>query len=158
MKKSLLFVVLCLFLKTYTLQAQKIIATAGGHAASTSHQLSWTLGESIVNTHIAPDLNVTQGFHQSVIRLTALKTLNESIRLNLYPNPTTSYVNIDIDQTEDTENWIVQVSDIQGKQLLQKKVNSSEQLNFVNFAEGTYIITIQNQDKQILNSYKVIKK
>jgi len=67
------------------------LPTAGEHFATAGAQLSWTLGEAVIETY-APGggtAQLTQGFHQTQLTVVAL---NESVTVFpvlVYPNPTT---------------------------------------------------------------------
>ena len=53
---------------------------------------------------------------------------------------------------------ILTITDINGKILQTKEVtNEIEQLNFSNFANGIYFLSLK-QESQIIKSFKIIKK
>ena len=74
--------------------------------------------------------------------------------LRIYPNPTTTYVNIEGERMQ-----TVYVYDMHGRLLLVQDVETPEytQLSFNNLASGNYIIRIRLQDG-VMISRKIIKK
>jgi len=66
------------------------LPTAGEHFATAGAQLSWTLGEAVIETYTGDKSQLTQGFHQTQLTVVAL---NESVTVFpvlVYPNPTTA--------------------------------------------------------------------
>lgn len=74
--------------------------------------------------------------------LLGLDSFNGSLGLNLYPNPTDSVINIELNNSQAQQTF--QVFDILGKQVLKGKSNSSEnfQIDVSHLERGLYIIQI----------------
>lgn len=77
--------------------------------------------------------------------------------INIYPNPTTNFVNI---RNENYQNPIslIEIYDLNGK-LVDRVVDISEttQLNFYSYSKGTYIIKLFNQEN-VIGTAKIIKQ
>ena len=77
--------------------------------------------------------------------------------INIYPNPTTNFVNI---RNENYQNPIslIEIYDLNGK-LVDRIVDISEttQLNFYSYSKGTYIIKLFNQEN-VIGTAKIIKQ
>ena len=59
-----IFIFLSLSLIFNTLKAQDVIATSGSRISTSTVQLDFTIGESIIETSSAGSIKLTQGFHQ----------------------------------------------------------------------------------------------
>ena len=67
--------------------------------------------------------------------------------MNIYPNPASDFVNIQILQDKNVENVIIKVTDINGQIIFNKEHNSSiEQIDVSNYQKGIYFIKIVGQD------------
>ncbi|MCK3682713.1 PKD domain-containing protein [Maribellus sp. YY47] len=76
-------------------------------------------------------------------------------QLKVYPNPTTDYVNIKIDEIG--FNDIYSIYDIGGKLLAQGQISSSDtRVNLSTYPQGIYMIRIANNDR--IHNMKIIKK
>ncbi len=67
MRKLCLWVVLILSFTHLTAQktiSRKVIASAGGSVSNKNCQISYTVGETVINTITAPKITITQGFQQ----------------------------------------------------------------------------------------------
>ncbi|MDI1256901.1 MAG: S8 family serine peptidase [Flavobacterium sp.] len=72
-------------------------------------------------------------------------------KVTVYPNPTKGIVNVSLPQN--TTNTILQLFDIQGRKILSKTTNNSEEvINIENLQEGVYLLTVENEQ------YKTTKK
>ena len=77
------------------------------------------------------------------------KVTNASI--NLYPNPTTDYFQVDgLDGTAS-----ISVKDLNGKILLTKQINSNDKININSLSNGIYMIEVNTKEGSILK--KIIK-
>jgi len=86
--------------------------------------------------------------------------LNENSFIHVFPNPTAHILNIRIDKIE-VESGLVILTDVLGKQVFSKKINSNfESLNVDNLASGIYIlkINISSQSQNYTLTQKIIKE
>ena len=70
--------------------SQSVISSAGNESSSSSYNISWTLGETVIATLEGTNISLTQGFHQPVIIDNVPTFLEEDMVLDIvaYPNPT----------------------------------------------------------------------
>jgi hypothetical protein len=132
-----------------------VIGSAGNSTISGNYQLSWTIGELIINTGITSNSILTQGFHQSNI-LISLIDENNKINAIIYPNPATNEIVISIGE-EYLINATYRLQDSLGKLLLERKITSKESiLSLESMPSASYYIQvlIHNQAK----TFKVIKQ
>ncbi|HRC33067.1 MAG TPA: T9SS type A sorting domain-containing protein [Bacteroidia bacterium] len=173
MKKiNLIFI---LFVSAFTSNAQTIqrsvIGSAGGTTTAGSITLSSTVGETFTNKLTTANGSIKQGFQQGNILIARIAntelpaTISEAktiapekveteLMLNIFPNPTTDFVNI---ATETDEQINLTVIDAQGKIIKQLQHSSTQtQIDFTQLTAGTYFIVAQSANSR--NTYKVIKQ
>ncbi len=62
---SLLIAILATFINGYTQSISPVvIATSGDYFSTANYSISWTLGETLIETYSVPNQFLTQGFHQ----------------------------------------------------------------------------------------------
>ncbi|NLA23653.1 MAG: T9SS type A sorting domain-containing protein [Bacteroidales bacterium] len=145
------FVVLPLFLF-----AQNLISSGGGVADNNNIKASFSIGEPIIETFSKNNMHLTQGFHQSVISVTAIE-INEykDFNINVFPNPANSFVNVNI-KSENFQAFKYQLFDTNGK-LLQNQTFDKQniQIDVQNFPKGIYFLKVYHQ-KEHYSTHKLI--
>jgi len=130
---------------------QEIITTAGEYSEKDDGSLSWTIGETIVETLTDGTNVLTQGFQQGnleVISIIGEKELGYSFKV--YPNPVIGYLTIETDKD------ILEFSlfDINGKLVLtDKTTGNSKTIDLTNLPSGNYILKTGNAE-----THKIIKE
>jgi hypothetical protein len=161
------FLVLIVICAAVSSKAQTIepsvLASGGGTAKTSTVSIDWTLGEFAVETIFTTGKMYTQGFNQPflIIRPSIILTpATNFYKISVAPNPVHSILNFNIKSRNDIQ-VSVSVADIQGKTLLQRKVNSVSgylQIDFKGLAAGTYILTVREAASgQIIQSFQIIK-
>jgi len=138
----------------------KLISSGGESFKNTSFQMEWSIGEVITETLDGEGKTLTQGFHQSNYEITAIEeNLNTIKSVKVYPNPTSDFISINftnISNSDKIENILI-ITDINGKILCENKVvNQVEEIDFSDFTDGVYFLTIK-QKNQTVNNFKIIK-
>lgn len=156
MKELILFSML--MFGFYTNHAQEVVATAGETKKAGNIELSWTLGEPVIATLSEGSNQLTQGFHQTKLVVTALNELNMAeLELKVYPNPTSDFVIVHLNTTEIRSRFTL--FDIAGKILSQNRITETDtQLNMLNYASGTYVLKVFNDKEQPIQSFKIVKR
>ncbi|MEQ9288803.1 MAG: T9SS type A sorting domain-containing protein [Cyclobacteriaceae bacterium] len=91
-----LIVLVLILLHSLTVWSQETISSQGSHDILTDCQVSWTIGELAIEEYRSDEIIVTQGVQQPSIRIVKLGLDDESGTINIYPNPTTSIINIEV--------------------------------------------------------------
>lgn len=138
---------------------QEVIASAGGYNVSGGISLSWTLGETIIPTYQSQDrtLILTHGFQQKLIITAIEETIDDPIKIKVFPNPVNEVVNIQFEVPVDGET-IVDILDFQGnlaKYDLIEPAITEKQINLQDFPAGIYYLRLTNG--KLANVYKVVK-
>jgi hypothetical protein len=79
--------------------------------------------------------------------------------VKVLPNPTSDLVNIRINHSS-IEQVIVTITDLQGKVVYNGKyagVANTIGINTTEYAPGSYLLSLKNNNNQVLGSYKIIK-
>lgn len=100
-------------------------------------------------------------FQGSLLHATAnsqpMASVDISIELKLYPNPTTDFINIEVQDLE--EGGYYEFRNIIGKQLLSGSLEKAvTTLNIEEYNKGIYLVTIFDASGNRLVTKKVLKK
>lgn len=120
MKKWITLILILLSIDSYCKNnSSELITTAGGIFKTNQIELSWSIGEVVLESFTNPYNLFLQGFQQPLQRpYTGLVELPES-PISVYPNPMINFFNIYV---ENKSNSIISftIYDIQGKIIMKK--------------------------------------
>jgi len=93
-----------------------------------------------------------------IFELTVLETLNISenndIEIEIYPNPASNFVNINLTGLKKPSGLTLKITDVTGKLILEQNITSSEtEINISKFTSGSYFIQIQNDETKIVKNF-----
>lgn len=156
------FLLLHLILTSVAANAQSItpqvVASAGEHFSSGTSQLSWTLGETVIETVDDGTNIITQGFHQTQLTVTAITEREIDQYINVFPNPTSGELTIQFE--ENNSQQFIQLYDMNGKLLMEESISGQEQqtiLQLNHFANAVYLLNINSKDGKHTSSYRIQK-
>ncbi len=159
MKKIILIVIMTLgFNIAYSQSIElSVISTSGEYFQGTNATLSWTLGEPVIETYSNGNAILTQGFQQSNYIINSINNLTaDAFQINIYPNPSTDFINIDFSQKPTC--LYIEMFDLLGKQILKKElVNLNEYIDLTNLAASEYFLKITTKEGKIIKTCKIIK-
>jgi hypothetical protein len=157
MKNSLGMIIILLLVST-GIAAQQVISAAGGSVSGEGIQVSWTLGETVIETFAGTQNILTQGFHQTRLVVTAINPLEyPGLNLSVFPNPVSSVLRLEY-PGECTWKAKCLLYNSDGKLMLVKKSgNLPETIGMENFAPGLYLLKIMHDNGEILKTFKIIK-
>jgi len=134
----------------------EVIASAGNHFSGTHAQMSWTLGEAVIETYSA---QLTQGFHQTNLIIVGVDDPVADFPVRVYPNPTSGWVSIEAQPSAPA--FSVELSNAQGRILLSRTATGPQglphTLDLSGYAPGLYLLRLRNQDSKTILSYKILK-
>lgn len=158
-KPLLLFLSLFLWSLGYSQSVSpEVTASAGDHFTGTNAQLSWTIGETMIETYVNGSNQLTQGFHQTNLMVTAVEDLTESFQVKVFPNPATDILHIEWSEISDP--LTLSLYDATGKQLIMKKVvdqTMSKTLDLTTYAAGSYLLQLSNPAEKTIKTFKILK-
>jgi len=158
MKRSVLVLLLILFVSSVNAQAkQEVIASAGGYNVTGGLTLSWTLGETIIPTFTNGNLVLSHGFQQQLIVTAIEEHIDIAVNVKVYPNPASDVVNISFDEPVEGDISIT-VLDSQGKLVKKDMIEAAmteKQINLQEIPAGVYYLRLTKG--KLVNVYKVVK-
>ncbi len=121
--------------------------------------INWTENGNIVCLDSTYTFIVVEN-RNLIANFSLIQGINEKFNqnnINIYPNPATNTLSLNLSQLQKLQNITVSIYDIQGKQLLFKNITEKQsEIDISAFAKGIYIIKVQS-DKEILQS-KFVKE
>jgi hypothetical protein len=158
MNKVFYLVVLILCTLTVSLKAQQVISSAGGSATGTGVQLSWTIGEPVIETFTGSSAILTQGFHQSKLTVTAIDpAIYPDLELSVFPNPVSSSLRL-VTRGDQLQKLSYQLYNMEGQSILSGKVEASPELiNMELYTSGTYLLKVLKNGNVPVRTFKIVK-
>jgi len=147
-----------------TLQAQRAITFAGGDARNNTGSIAYSCGEVAVKTSIKKAVtvvNITEQYTEGVQQPYTDRDKDQynsisplTVKMDVYPNPTTEGVTIEGDNTE-TLHYTLYTAN--GQELQHGDYNGGQKkLDLTSYASGNYMLRIATKDNTKVNTYKII--
>ena len=139
----------CIFLGTafFTVNmafSQQVFGAAGNE--------NYTLGEVFINSHISPNQILSEGFHQPVISLFEIESIDD-LEISVYPNPTSGKLVIN----HNLDYIVVHVYDVRGRRI-EVIVEDLKSVDLSFCPQGTYSLLIISRDKRVFKSKIIIQR
>ncbi len=156
MKKTVLIIVAVCSASIVQAQSKdrEVVASGGGYSTTTGAQVSFTIGESVIQYHAQPAASLSQGFQQPDNNATSVfHVRGMAVKVSVYPNPFVSA--IDITSEKKLNNVIFRLTDVSGKliPIVSKEMRPGThwRIQPEDVAAGNYWLTIDAEGKQ--NTY-----
>jgi len=135
---------------------QEVISSAAGVSLSNGeYSIDFTIGEPIIETLHGNSKMLTQGYLQPTLAIIEVKQIDENFSAALFPNPATSFLNVELDAFDGVS---FKLQDVNGKVLKQENINNAITSIDVNKLErGIYLLKLVDQNDKKLKSYKFLK-
>ena len=136
----------------------EVIGSSGDHFVSSQAQLSWTIGETMIATFASDSSQLSQGFHQTSLTITAIEDLGPNFEMKAYPNPTTDLLHFE--WPENTPSLRLVLIDLTGKELWVRQARSPalpRSIDLTTYPAGTYFLHIYQQDQQGTKTLTILK-
>ena len=147
-----------LFLLSFSVSAQTVISSAGKTTINGNYNVSWTVGETVINTLSAGGTILTQGFHQPLLIEILPTGLEKGLLLDMiaYPNP--AFDKVLFKGGDPSGIYHVRVVDKLGRILLQKTLSASDlEILVEGYNNGTYLIEVIEDKTNKRRVFNVIK-
>ena len=146
---------------TFQSSAQSLSRSVIGSAGSTNPQLSYTVGETVIETGASGLFILTQGFQQPDMQTVSNDPLLGETNLRVYPNPTQQMLTLEI-EAEKSRSFEVEFVDIRGRRVISPRqlplgTSVKEDFDVSGFASGTYVLILKSDNGQILESIRFRK-
>lgn len=139
--------------------AQEAVTASGGEASGSGGSVSYSIGQVFYITHKGANGTVTEGVQQSyeITVLTAIEDVDINLRAVVYPNPTTDYLNLLVDNIE-LSALNFQLFDNTGRILQNGKIMDREtNIAMSALVPATYFVRVVRGSTEV-KTFKVIKK
>ena len=147
-----------LFLLSFSVSAQTVISSAGKTTINGNYNVSWTVGETVINTLSAGGTILTQGFHQPLLIEILPTGLEKELLLDMiaYPNP--AFDKVLFKGGDPSGIYHIRVVDKLGRILLQKTLPASDlEILVEGYNNGTYLIEVVEDKTNKRRVFNVIK-
>lgn len=160
MKKLLLLALLpcfCSLARGQTLEPS-VVASSGSHFAGTNAQVTWTVGESAIETYSNSTVMLTQGFNQPRLVIIAIDDPKPELQVEVFPVPFSNELNVRIG--ESGQKMQVTLFDLQAKLVKPSQLlsgNATHTIDVSDISAGIYFLKVQASDGSIVKSFKIQK-
>jgi hypothetical protein len=157
--KTVISIILPLFMIfQVTVNAQEVVATGGDYFSNSYGSLSYTLGETVIETFTKPAYTLTQGFQQSLLVESFSDSTNKSnIVVIANPNPARHLVKVNIENAG-KEKLTYVLSGLSGDLLLTAQFEPPEtEIPVGSLPPSIYILKIYSGNEEV-KSFKIIKQ
>ena len=156
--KKIMILGFCLLGWGKNLKAQYNTVAVGGDAIGAGGTVAYSVGQIDYITANGSNGKITQGLQQPYeVYTTGIETGNNSVNaINAFPNPATDELTV-YTTSDELKNLSVTLYDLQGKELQNEKFTGTTiNLSLLNLANGTYLLNVNDNNKQ-LKQFKIIK-
>lgn len=154
--------VLLLLFTSAVLHAQRIepsvVAVSGGHAQTSTVSVSWSVGQTAVDTRSSGAGTLTEGFQQSFLTVIPIRDRGVPFTLQLYPNPARYSVLVSLDGVK--EDMRLVLYNLLGEPVLRHDVKSGERLvrlSLTTLPVGLYLLAALSPSGGQTALYKIVK-
>ena len=135
----------------------QLLSSSGAHAETSSAQLSWSLGETVIATQLVPGSQLTQGFHQTDLTVSSLGPPADVTTLTLYPNPVHDQLYLEAKGSNLPLHYQLFAAD--GRLLQSGSTNgpSRHAFDLSGYAPGSYFLWVRPGDEARHQSFQIIK-
>lgn len=157
LNKSVLYAFLAITFSVSAISAQQVVSLAGNHHENGDMSISWTLGETVIETFNADEKILTQGFHQPTLTVVSIDDADmPRYNITAFPNPVKSYVTLSV-EAEKHENMRFMLYDLNGNLIKKDGIyGKNTEVSFEGLTPALYFIRIIEENKS-LTTIKIIK-
>lgn len=145
-------VIIVITLTGLTVKAQTVIGSGGNGGNST---VNYTIGEAFISGGATTSAQITQGFQQPNLWGVKIEE-QELFELKVFPNPVASILTLESTFPIEEPHKLFLYS-AEGKLILESSLTENAmQLDFSNYAAGTYTLIVNDLERQVA-SFRIIK-
>lgn len=155
--KNFILVWYCLLFFAVEGRSQHVTATTGGEGKAGNIYLTYTVGESFIET-IQNDRSVlTQGFHQPTYVTTVVRDPFLPGTITVFPNPTTAMLQVELKEMN-LENIVLALYDALGKSITDAIPTAGRwQTDLSGLAGGSYFLRVTDTKTNQSSIFKILK-
>lgn len=137
----------------------QVNSTCGEYYTGTNAQLSWTIGEPIIETVSSTSSSITQGFQQPDYDIVGIiENPDTSYGVTVFPNPTSNSLQIQI-QNQKKAEFKIRLTDLNGKKLLDQEIGNATRyiIDLTKYAVSIYFLSVTTKDGTAVQTFKIQK-
>ncbi len=140
------------------LYAQEVVSTAGNHDVGNAVQVSWTVGEPVIETGLNGQYYLTQGMHQGDMVVTAISSIaNLDFEIKAFPNPVTNQLKLKVN-TSNLQGLNYGLYNQKGQLLVKGKVESGLTIIPMDmYSPSSFLLRVRSGENE-LKLFKIIKR
>jgi hypothetical protein len=140
------------------LHAQEVVSTAGDHNIGSAVQISWTIGEPVIETGLNGLHYLTQGMHQGDMTVTAISSIaGLGFEIKAYPNPVVNQLKLNVN-TSNLEGINYALYNETGQLLVEGKVESElTTIPMEKYSPSSFLLRVRSEENE-LKLFKIIKR
>ena len=134
------------------------ISTDGGSQTNGTTTVVYTVGEIAVQENSNGTIHLSEGFIGSdIAEAMDIKDYTLLQNINIYPNPTQDFVNINF---ENESEYQINITDLSGKIIYTFEENNQleQRINLQNLKVGVYLLVIKDVKFKKYKIFKIVKK
>ena len=142
--------------------AGSVVSISCGYTTSADNNLSWTVGEPVVDILKSANYILTVGFQQNWERIVGIEDLETGLQPAVYPNPGTREVFVRI-TGNNTSEVLIEIFNLQGLKIYSERKNNPMDdelitIDISNLKTGMYLLHVRYPDRIPGQVFKLIKK
>ena len=141
------------------IQAQQSVVVTGKDASGSSGNISYSIGQVDYINATGTDGSISEGIQQpyEIYVLGADEFPEITLIMAVYPNPTTSGVNLQIENYSG-HHFGYYLFDLTGKLLADKKITETQTYIDMNrYEQAVYLLNVVDDNKRTVKSFKILK-
>ena len=154
-----ILILFCVLMTGIDAFAQSAVTASGGEASGISGNLSYSIGQTFCSTSAGTSGQINDGVLQpyEIYDVTDVQSaISDVISLSAFPNPTSAFLTLRF-ESDNIEGFDFAMYDISGKEILQKRITSSEtSLDMNSLPSATYFVRVTKQNKEV-KTFKIVK-
>ena len=154
--KNYIFILLVTSIGFAQTISKQVIGAAGKTQSNNNLKVSYTVGEPVVGIMTGGGTQLGNGYHPALnVQALSIQDNALALQVKVYPNPTSQSLFV---SHPDVTTFTIQITDLNGKLKYTGAVIKDMPLDVSNYATGIYLITVENKESNIKNTYKFIKE
>jgi len=134
------------------------ISTDGGSQTNGTTTVVYTVGEIAIQENSNGTIHLSEGFiGPDIAEAMDIKDYTLLQNINIYPNPTQDFVNINF---ENESEYQINITDLSGKIIYTFEENNQleQRINLQNLKVGVYLLVIKDVKFKKYKIFKIVKK
>lgn len=134
--------------------SQEVISPKGSSYENSNYTIDFTIGEVLINEYVIGSVVLNQGLHQPSWEIVGVKNHFSDINVTVFPNPTSSYLNIITSEIVKVNYILV---DARGVTVMKGVLRDGQTMIELNLLSPGIYFLILKKGSQKLKSINILK-